>query len=426
MKRLLIIAYYYPPLGMGGVKEPLPYVKYMGRYGWRPEVLTVKPILYYAHDEELEREFARFAKVHRAGSADPARLLWLAGVRRASFGGGGFRHGGLLSRLQHLLLKPDPKVPSVPFFYALGRRLGGAVKYDALLVITPPFSHLRLADRLARSLHVPWVAYLADRWVDGWVAKTDGPLARPLALRGEGRALERARAVLCASPVETEDLKERYPAAARKVLWAPLSYDPELDAEIGPVERDPSTFLVSMVGTHRDDEGIGAVCRALARMAAEGPPRRVVLRHVGTSVGRPFVEVAGENGAGGFAEAPGQVPYRESLCQQRLADVLLLTAAEDNPHGLPGRTSDYVGAGRPILLVSNNEAARRTVERFRLGAAHGIDDEEGVYRSLMGALEGRGPLSRPLPEEARRFFAAPVRAEQLTDILSCWGDRRAR
>ncbi|MCK4593026.1 hypothetical protein KAU45_00900 [bacterium] len=426
MKRLLIIAYYYPPLGMGGVKEPLPYVKYMGKYGWRPEVLTVKPTLYYAHDFELERDFARKAPIHRAGSLDPARLLWLLGVRRARFGGGGFRHGGVLSRIQHAFLKPDPKVLSIPFFYRLGRRLGTLGRYDALLVITPPFSHLRLADRLARSLHVPWVAYLADRWVGGWVAKTTGFSARPVALRGERRAMKRARAVLCASPIETEDLRRRYPGAAGKVLWAPLSYDPEPDIVLGPARRDPKRFLVSMIGTHRDDEGLPAVCRALARIAGENPSREIVLRHVGTSVGKPFLEVAGENGAGGFTSALGQVPYRESLRQQRLADVLLLTVADDNPHGLPGRTSDYVGADRPILLVSGNLAARRTLERFELGVAFDNHAEEGIHRALKDALAGRGPLSRPIPGEARRFFAAPTRAGQLAEVLAFWGDHRAR
>ena len=424
MKRLLIIAYYYPPLGMGGVKEPLPYVKYMADYGWRPEVLTVKPILYYGYDVELERDFARFTEVHRAGSADPARLLWIFGVRKAGFGAGGFRHGGILSRLQHALLKPDPKAPSIPFFYRMGRRLGRGGRFDALLVITPPFSHLRLADRLARSLHLPWVAYLADRWVDGWVAKTKGFIARPSALRGEREALERARAVLCASPTETEDLRRRYPGAAGKILWAPLCFDPELDDDIGPVERPPDRFLVSMVGTHRDDEGLPAVCRALSRISRETPDRRVVLRHVGTSVGKPFLEVAGENGAGDFTEVLGQVAYRESLRQQRMADILLLTVADDNPHGLPGRTSDYVGAGRPILLVSNNTAARRTLGRFELGAAYTNDDEEGIYAALKEAVERKGPLSRSVPVEARRFFAAPARAEQLAEVLSSWGDDR--
>ncbi len=426
MKRLLIIAYYYPPLGMGGVKEPLPYVKYMVKYGWRPEVLTVKPILYYGYDVELERDFARFTEVHRAGSVDPARLLWLFGVRKAGFGSGGFRHGGVLSRFQHALLKPDPKVLSIPFFYRLGRRLGSGGRFDALLVIAPPFSHLRLADRLARSLHVPWVAYLVDRWVGGWVAKTTGFSARPVALRGERRAMKRARAVLCASPIETEDLQGRYPGAAGKILWAPLSYDPEQDADLGPVRRDPKCFLVSMIGTHRDDEGLPAVCRALTRIVGESPSREIVLRHVGSSVGKSFLEVAGENGAAGFTSALGQVPYRESLRQQRLADVLLLTVADDNPHGLPGRTSDYIGAGRPILLVSGNLAARRTLERFELGMAFDNHDEEGIHRALKDALAGRGPLSQPIPGKARRFFAAPTRAKQLAEILTFCCDHRAR
>jgi len=422
MKRLLIIAYYYPPLGMGGVKEPLPYVKYLHRFGWQPEVLTVKPISYYAYDDELEKDFARFASANRADSLDPARLLYLLGGGKvtASFGSGGLRHGGLLSRLQHGLLVPDPKVLSVPFFYRLGRKLGRGGRYDALLIIAPPFSHLRMAERLATSLHLPWVAFMADRWVDGWVAKTKGLLSRPIAKRGERRAVRNARALLCASPIEADDLRRRYPAQARKVLTAPLTFDPEKDATIGEQPRVPGRFLVSMVGTHRDDEGLPAVCRVLARLNREHPDKKIVLRHVGSSVGQPFLEVAKENGAGSIAEATGQVPYLESLRQQREADVLLLTVADDNPHGLPGRTSDYVGAGRPILLVASSEAPRRALGYFNIGAALANDDEAGVYAVLSDALSGKGRLAQPIPEAARNYFTAPTRAKQLAEVLSTW------
>ena len=421
MKRLLIIAYYYPPLGMGGVKTVIPYVKYLADYGWRPEVLTVKPIAYYAYDEALAAELAPHAPVHRAGSLDPARLLRLlkGPGYRVSLGAGGLRHGGPLSRLQHALLVPDPKVLSAPFFYTAGRRLGRGGRYDALLVIAPPFSHLATADHLARALHLPWTAHLGDRWVGGWVVNSTGPLAEPAARRGERRAVERARALLCASPVEAELLRDRYPASAGKIATAPLSFDPALHARCPDHQPDSGRFTVALVGTYRGDEGVLPVLEAL-RTLSTTTKRRLELLHVGSTNGPSVAETAAKQGCAELVRRTGQVDYERSLAEMRRADLLLLTVAADNPHGLPGRTSDYIGSGRPILLVSDNAAARRTLEHYGIGLALGPGEETAIRKALTAALEGTGPLARPTPENARAAFAAPRRAEQLARILETW------
>ena len=52
-RRVLILAYYFPPLGMGGVQRAVKFVKYLPQFGWTPEVITVKPVRYHACDESL-------------------------------------------------------------------------------------------------------------------------------------------------------------------------------------------------------------------------------------------------------------------------------------------------------------------------------------------------------------------------------------
>lgn len=42
VKKVLMIAYYFPPAGGGGVQRTLKFVKYLPFYGWQPVVLTVK------------------------------------------------------------------------------------------------------------------------------------------------------------------------------------------------------------------------------------------------------------------------------------------------------------------------------------------------------------------------------------------------
>ena len=51
--RVLLICYYFPPLGLGGVGRPLNLFKRLPNHGWECDVLTVKPVLYRAYEPEL-------------------------------------------------------------------------------------------------------------------------------------------------------------------------------------------------------------------------------------------------------------------------------------------------------------------------------------------------------------------------------------
>ena len=55
-RKILFLAYYFPPLGMGGTQRVAKWSKYLSRAGWEVTVVTVKPIIYYAQDESLLEE----------------------------------------------------------------------------------------------------------------------------------------------------------------------------------------------------------------------------------------------------------------------------------------------------------------------------------------------------------------------------------
>ena len=76
MRKVLIIAYYFPPLGFSGVQRTLKFVKYLPSFGWSPTVLTVTPTGYFAMDMSLLKEIERTEiKVLRTSSVDPTRLF---------------------------------------------------------------------------------------------------------------------------------------------------------------------------------------------------------------------------------------------------------------------------------------------------------------------------------------------------------------
>lgn len=70
MKKVLIIAYYFPPLGGGGVQRPLKFCKYLAEFGWKPIVLTAKNGVGPVYDETLIDELNTYkdVKVYRTFS----------------------------------------------------------------------------------------------------------------------------------------------------------------------------------------------------------------------------------------------------------------------------------------------------------------------------------------------------------------------
>ena len=51
--KVLVIAYYFPPMGLSGVQRTLKFVKYLPDFDWQPVVLTSNPRSFYAFDHTL-------------------------------------------------------------------------------------------------------------------------------------------------------------------------------------------------------------------------------------------------------------------------------------------------------------------------------------------------------------------------------------
>jgi hypothetical protein len=76
MKKVLIIAYYWPPSGGAGVQRWLKFSKYLPQYGWQPVILTVDPeyASYPALDISLEKEIAEGIEIFRTRATDWFRI----------------------------------------------------------------------------------------------------------------------------------------------------------------------------------------------------------------------------------------------------------------------------------------------------------------------------------------------------------------
>jgi hypothetical protein len=76
MFKVLVIAYYYPPLGLSGVQRTLKFTKYFKKFNWQATVITTGKGGYFAHDISLLTEALNSdVNIIRTESLTPNRIL---------------------------------------------------------------------------------------------------------------------------------------------------------------------------------------------------------------------------------------------------------------------------------------------------------------------------------------------------------------
>ena len=73
-KKVLFIAYYFPPIGGSGVQRSIKHVRYLPQFGYKPVVVTVKNGHNFAYDFNMLKEIPEGVKVYRSNSGEK---LWL-------------------------------------------------------------------------------------------------------------------------------------------------------------------------------------------------------------------------------------------------------------------------------------------------------------------------------------------------------------
>src|SRR4030042_5664830 len=124
-KKLLLLSYYWPPLGGPGAIRPVKFVKYLPSFGYDPFIVTRKDIAYHSYDELLIDDVKKI-NVIRTETLDPARLLWLCGMRN-------YRPKKWQGPIKQGFNFPDHKIFWLPFAYQAGIHH----EHDYIMVTAP-------------------------------------------------------------------------------------------------------------------------------------------------------------------------------------------------------------------------------------------------------------------------------------------------
>ena len=171
-KRVLIVSYYWPPSGGGGVQRWLKFAKLLPEHGWEPIVVTPDNPDVPVEDQSLLHDVGDNIDVWRFPAWEPTRFL-----KNIGFGGTSSRLGAeasqhaktpwskrLISWVRARAFVPDARIGWVkPTSRAILKKLKHQ-PVDLIVTTGPPHSMHLIGLRIKKATDLPWIADFRDPW----------------------------------------------------------------------------------------------------------------------------------------------------------------------------------------------------------------------------------------------------------------------
>jgi len=402
-KTVLIIAYYFPPLGMGGVQRMSKLAKYLPQNGYEVCVLTVKPISYAAYDASLLEELPEEVRIFRCGSSDPARISRFLpfSTRLAS----AVKHAAEDRRKR---LWPDSKIGWRRPALSLACKILTDHPIDIILSSSPPITGHLVAMDLKREFSLPWVADFRDVW----------EVNPPERLYADRDRVDQAYRLLGDIAASADAVTRVNDSIGRDAFAAAVTirggFDP--DDFVGIAGRDKH-FTLCYVGT----VGPLAPMECFFHAAAEASKAdsefaaEVRFRFIGVNDADAILNLAAGFGLKERVEIMGYRPHREALAQAAQTSVCVLSVPREHPVITTGKLFDYLALPGPILAAApSGGEAEKIIKANNAGLCSDPDDVLKLADNMLRLFQHQrrglkwekrdvGNLTRP---EAARQFAA--------------------
>lgn len=432
MKKVLIIAYYWPPSAGSGVQRWLKFVKYLRAFGWEPVVYTPENPDFDLKDERLLKEIPADTTILKRPIFEP--FQWYSRLTGQKAGaqvnpvmkGEGKKlnwKGRFALWIRANIFIPDSRMfwirPSVSFLKKWLREN----PVDAIVSTGPPHSMHLIGLGLKKACGIPWLADFRDPWtqIDFYHELPLEKWADRKHHRLEEAVLRSADAVLVVGNQMKAGLNSAFQP---KVHVISNGFDPE-DIDLSqPVERDKkfSILHIGMLGKARSHT---IFWEGLNQMREENPELRADLEVHIYGVADPFVAAQTE----GFSDRSWirffpYIPHDEVIRVQRAAAVLLLSI-NNVPMAkgiLTGKIFEYLAIGNPILCIGPPDGdAAAILKEAGTGVVVDFTDSEGFRLAVTRLYQDwKSGISGKPPDEIARFSRKELcqKAAGILDMIS--------
>jgi len=436
-RRVLCLAYHFPPLAGGGIVRIQAFVKYLPSYGYLPWVLTVDPRWYAERqrDEAPLREYMEGVQIVRTRSLMPVSRATQAIYDSAL---GHNRRPLPFSKLLKPVLKiifnvvavPDEMILWTPFALWSGLTIIQTWKPDLILATTPPHSVGLIGAALSRLTRTPLVLDVRDDWVGNAFHSHHSRPRLWLDRLLERFAVGSASRIIAVTEASRQFLQLKYPEREPDVFrLTPNGFDPQAFAALDTIDSalPPRRARVRLVYTggmtrKRSPASFFAALRLLLDTCPTLADELEVI--LAGSIHWEFRELSQELGLKDIVIYGGHLTKQAALKLLSTADLglVIIAAEEGGQTAIPGKVYEYLAAGVHVLALTDPSSALSTLMReIGFGTQvpqHDIQAIASILRALLESAQ-RTPLRQSLPPPILNRFS---RLEHTRQLAACFDE----
>lgn len=392
--KALIITYYWPPAGGGGVQRWLHFSKYLTTKGISIAVLTVNekdasyPILDYHLLESVKN-----IETHKTKSIDPLKIYSkiTSGNAKNNIPYGGFdaqksTFKRLAAWIRGNLFIPDARIGWNKYATNKAKKILNQ-GYTHIITTGPPQSSHLIGLQLKKAFpHLIWFADLRDPWTELYINETlpQSTWAKKKNLKLEKQCLDTTDKIITVGH-ELKHLLAKKTTTPIEVIYN--GFDEQLFT--GKAFTSSSSFTILHVGLLGAKQDCTALAEALTKLTNSFPTQQFKFLIIGKIV--PSNEKMLKNIPHLLYQNLGYLQQQETVDCMFKAD-LLLNVTPQTAHEsimISTKTMEYLRTKRPTLVLSNepkefeflfkDEALLKTANR---------DKSKDISDALMTIYEG--------------------------------------
>ncbi len=377
-KKVMIIAYHFPPLQAIGSQRPYGLAKYLPRFGWEPIILTIKRsgnspfgIKVIATDYT-----DRIASIKKAiGFNSTKGVHEQLGIPETKNFDYSTWRSGTIKFWREIVAFPDRQKGWYKYAVKAASDFMDKEKVNAVISTSFPVTAHLIARTLKLKYGVPWVADFRDLWTQNHY-HSEFNAVRLLQRRLELKTISDADMLVTVSEPLADNLKELH--GSKDVFCVTNGFD----SEDSPTASTKLTakFTITYTGQlYNGKRDPSMLLETVAKLIKEGQidGDLIEVRFFGLQEAWLTNEIR-RHGLERVATVYGLISREEALKKQRESQLLLLLLWNNkNEKGVyTGKIFEYLGSKRPIVAIGGSESVvKDLLDKTHAGRYAGNNDE---------------------------------------------------
>ncbi|HEY5125384.1 MAG TPA: glycosyltransferase [Ignavibacteria bacterium] len=364
MNKVLIISYYFPPMGMGGVQRTLKFAKYLMDFNWQPYVLTDSPKKYYAFDDFLLQEALDSGIIiERTGKSIVNIQQVITKIPKESF-------RKLRSKIAQIFFIPDSKIrwkkKALKKIDEIWKKHNG---FDLVYATAPPYTDFLIGQEVKKKYKIPLVIDYRDAWVDSPVLNFyPTPFHKSSNVTKETKVLKDSNVVITTNRRVKELIITRYGNIDyNDIKIFPHGYD-QADFDYAKLRKLPMTnkMRVTYSGSFytRNPKFYLESIKIFFKNHPE-LKEKVEFCFIG-HFSKEHYKLAKEFNIIDYLNVTGYVNHIECVKYIISSDVLflLISRGENEDAAMPGKMGEYIGSRKNIIACIPEGVTKKILEKY--------------------------------------------------------------